>query len=216
MDSLIIYGAGGLGREIRWLAESLGTFSLAGFCDDQISPGTSVEGLPILGGIDHLRKLCEQSKRPVHVVVAIGNPLVKAEIVSNIETFHRINFPSLISPKAVLSNPDFVLGAGAIITAGCILTTGIRLGEHVLLNLNCTVGHDVSIGSFTSVMPGCNLAGEVSIGEKCLIGMGVNIINRRSIGNNTIVGAGSLVIRDIPGHVTVIGVPTRLIRHGSK
>lgn len=37
------------------------------------------------------------------------------------------------------------IGEGAVICAGCILTTYIRFASHVHINLDCTIGHDTEI-----------------------------------------------------------------------
>ena len=41
---------------------------------------------------------------------------------------------------------DCEIGAGSIITAGCIITTNIKIGKHSHLNLHTTIGHDCELG----------------------------------------------------------------------
>jgi serine O-acetyltransferase len=44
-----------------------------------------------------------------------------------------------------------------------------------------------------------------------LIGAGAKILGNIRIGDCSRVGAGSVVVKDVPPHVTVVGVPARII-----
>lgn len=202
---LIIFGAGGMGREIAGMVRSIPGWQVKGFLDDRIKKGSFVDGIPVLGGGSAIEGL----DRPLNLVLAVGDPSVKKRIHERLSS-KDIHFPSLVHPSAILQTPESIrVGHGVIITAGCVLTTAIEIGDHVLLNLRVTVGHDTHIGAFTSVMPGVNIAGLVKIGEEVLIGSGANIINSVEIGSRTRVGAGAVVIQNLPPGVTAVGVPAR-------
>ena len=83
----------------------------------------------------------------------------------------------------------------------------IRIGEHVILNLDCTVGHNTVIEDYVTVSPGCHLSGYSTIRRGAYLGTGAVTIERREIGARSIIGAGAVVIRDIPADVTAVGVP---------
>jgi len=207
---LIIYGAGGLGREILSLVRSLPQYEVLGFLDDGVAKGTLVKGVKVLGGIEVLHS----SDHPVNLVLAIGDPKVKASIVRGIKS-PNIEYPILRHPTAVIQDEAaVVIGKGTILCAGSILTTDIHLGSHVLVNLNTTIGHDTSIGNYSSLMPGVNVSGEVTIGNSVLIGSGSSILNRVQIGDRCVIGIGSVVNKDIEPGVTAAGVPARGIRRG--
>ncbi len=202
---LYIYGAGGLGREILAMVRAMNEWEPVGFFDDGRPAGTEVGGLPVMGG----REKIASRAHPVSVVIAIGDPQIKRDIAKGLAD-SGCDFPSLVHPAAILMERETIrLGAGAIITAGCVLTTNIDVGAHVLVNLNCTIGHDVVVGDGSSIMPGVNLAGEVSVGEEVLIGSGSNVRNRVAIGNRAKVGMGSVVLQDVSPGTTVVGVPAK-------
>ncbi|RAW01285.1 acetyltransferase [Pseudochryseolinea flava] len=205
--SLIIFGAGGLGREVKTIVDVLPEWNVSGFCDDHVPVGTTVMGAPILGDTKYLETL-----KAASVVVAIGNPLIKRDIVNKIKQNTNIEFVTIIHPRAVLCDASTIdVGRGTIITAGSILTTSIRVGQHVLINLNATVGHDAVIGDFTSVMPGVNIAGQVEIASAVMIGSGANILNRIRIGDDAVVGSGAVVLENVLPGKTVVGVPAKSI-----
>lgn len=203
---IAIYGAGGLGREVCTLIRSIIDFQVAGFYDDNIRAGTKIMGLPVLGDMEVLRKL----NKPIDLVIGIGNPQIKRNLLMKLAESDHVNFPVIIHPQAIIQDPETIRpGAGTIITAGVIITTQVNIGQHVLVNLNCTIGHDVTIGNFSSIMPGANIAGNVTLGEAVLIGAGANILNNLSVGDESKVGAGAVVTKSVGKSVTVIGVPAK-------
>jgi sugar O-acyltransferase (sialic acid O-acetyltransferase NeuD family) len=208
--TIIIYGAGGLGREVKSMLPFTGTtYNLLGFLDDSITPGTLVDDVNVLGGLGWL----EINKHPVEMIVAIGNPKVKADVCRLLSKFTHVHYPVLIHDRAQIQDIQRIkIGAGSIICAGAMLTTSISIGKHALINLNTTVGHDTWVGDYTSVMPGCNLAGSVTIGDEVLLGSGSNILNNVKVGDRATVGAGSVVNRDVPNAATAAGVPARVIQ----
>lgn len=204
---LLIYGAGGFGREVLSLVRALDDFEVTGFLDDGLSKNTVVKGIKVLGGMEVLAAI----DGPVHVVLAFGDPVAKQKVAKKIVT-DKVVFPALRHPSVILQDADSIrLGKGSILCAGSVLTTDIVIGDHVLINLNCTIGHDSSVGNFSSLMPGVNVAGEVAIGESALIGSGSTILNRLIVGDNSVVGMGSVVIRRVEASTRVAGVPAKCI-----
>ncbi len=198
---VVIYGAGGLGREVLSMLTDHPTLKARGFLDDGKLRGTQISGLTVLSED-------EVVYNKLAVVIAIGDPLVKKNITEKLRS-RNVEFVSVIHPSVIIQSASVKIGAGSIIGAGAILTTDITIGENVLVNLGVTVGHDVSIGKYTSIMPGVNIAGEVFIGDSVLIGAGVNVINRVRIGNESRVGMGAVVLRDVESGTTVVGVPAK-------
>jgi sugar O-acyltransferase (sialic acid O-acetyltransferase NeuD family) len=209
--NIAIFGAGGFGLEVAALIRHINIvnneWNLLGFFDDAISEGTFVNHYPILGGIDKLNLW----DSPLNLVLALGVPDTKKRVYGKI-TNKNILFPILIHPSVVLGCEELIsIGEGSIICAGNILTTNIKVGHHVILNLACTIGHESEVGDYSSFMPACNISGEVKIGKKNFWGTGAKVINGKTIGNNVIVGAGAVIVEDIPDDVTVVGVPAKVV-----
>jgi len=49
------------------------------------------------------------------------------------------------------------------------------------------------------------------LGDGVFAGTGVKILGPVKIGDGTVIGAGSVVLKDVPAHTTVAGVPARII-----
>lgn len=206
-EPILIYGAGGLGKEVLSLIRTLDQFEPAGFIDDGVRKGTVVKGIKVLGGVDFLNSYSP----PVNLVLAVGDPSTKGMLVKMIDP-SRVYYPVLIHPSVIVQDEGSMsIAGGSIIAAGCILTTDISIGAHVLINLSTTVGHDTSIGDFSSIMPGTNVAGSVQIETGVLIGSGSNIMNGIRVGAFSRIGMGSVVIRDVAPETTVAGVPAKVL-----
>jgi sugar O-acyltransferase (sialic acid O-acetyltransferase NeuD family) len=209
-DNLVIIGAGGFGREVQMLVEQINAvnrkWNLIGYYDDAVAKGTLVNGLSVLGSIRDL----ELEKNEMNVAVALGNPIVKKQIIESLDG-KVVNFPTLIHPSAIIGSFNSI-GKGSIITAGSVITTNVTIGRHVVLNLCCTVGHDAVIGDYSAFMPSVNISGEVNIGDCVFVGTGTKVINQISIGSHSIIGAGSTVTKHIPANCTAVGVPAKPIK----
>lgn len=197
MKKISIYGAGGFGREVAWLAESCNNANeVVCFVDDEPnSIGKTVNDIPVydFNGL--------QNRFPgITVVVAIGSPSVRQTVVDKLS---RAGFPvgSLVHPRTEKSR-WVKMDEGTIISAGCILTTNIHIKNHVQINLDCTIGHDVVIGDYTTLEPGVHVSGWVHFGKRVYVGTGAVFINGTEdnplvIGDDVVVGAGACVTKSI-------------------
>jgi serine O-acetyltransferase len=52
------------------------------------------------------------------------------------------------------------------------------------------------------------------VGKYCVISAGARVLGNITIGDYAKVGAGAVVLRDVPAHATVVGVPARIVRIG--
>lgn len=209
MQPLVIVGAGGSGREIAWMVQDINaeapTWDFLGFVDDA-AEGSTIEGYPIIGKTEYLLRL-----KPLPMVVcSLGDSAARRLVVARLQE-QGLQFATLIHPSVKRSR--FVeIGEGSIVCADSVLTTNVRVGRHVLINIGCKIGHDSTIGDFVSLMYSVNIAGEVKIGSGCYLGSGSCVINRKSIGPWTTVGAGGVVVDDLPGNVVAVGVPAKPIK----
>ena len=210
---LVIFGAGGLGREVLLLLQQLNenhpTWDVRGFYDDQLPATPTVAGLPYLGTSADLNATAQ----PLAVAVAVGSPAGRAAVVARLSS-PQLSFPVLVHPRVTLAPQQRIaLGEGCIIQQGCILTCDVVLGRFVLLNLGCTVGHDAVLDDFCSLMPHANVGGTVALGSGVYLGTSATIIQGVRVGANTIVGAGAVVVRDLPANITAVGVPAKSVKN---
>lgn len=210
MKDLYIIGAGGFGREVAWLVERINeiepTWNIKGFIDDDESRWGNKEGdYVVLGGCNYLKTLGE-----VYVACAIGAAKVRKNVIEKIKE-SSIKFATLIDPSVLISKKVEV-GEGTIICANSTLTVDIKIGKHVIINLDCTIGHDDIIDDFVTIYPSVNVSGNVHLGECSELGTGMQIIQGKTVAKNTIIGAGAVVVKDIEMSGTYVGSPAKKIK----
>jgi len=210
---LVILGAGGLAREVHWILQDMnheGTeeCTVLGFiAEDPASWHKMLCGLPVLGDLEWVRS----SKEKLKAVCAVGSPRAKKCLVERAKAL-GLEFCTLVHPS-VQSSKYVDIGRGTVVAAGCILTTHIRIADHVFLNLDTTVGHDAVIEDFVNVAPGCHISGNVVVREGADLGTGAVVLQGIVIGRWAVVGAGAVVIKDVPDGSVVVGVPAKVIRY---
>ncbi|MDR0764676.1 MAG: acetyltransferase [Synergistaceae bacterium] len=199
---VIVYGAGGLGREVSQIVMAMPGARVLGYVDDGVPPGTERNGVRVLGGAEYLDSL----NGDVSVVMGISDPDIKRNIFDKLSRDPRISFPSIVHPRAIVSEYAS-LGRGVVIVSGCIVSVDAALGFGVFMNMGSIVGHDSKIGDFCSLMPLAVISGNVKIGERCLIGAQSAILQGITVGDGCTVGMGAVVLRDVPDGATVMGNP---------
>lgn len=96
-----------------------------------------------------------------------------------------------------------------------------RIGKGILLDhaTGFVVGETAVIGDNVSILQGVTLGGtgkseedrHPKIGNGVLIGAHVVVLGNIKIGDCARIGAGSVVVKEVPPRVTVVGVPARII-----
>lgn len=210
MKDLIVFGAGGLGRETMFQLREMNRikpeYRILGFADDRCY-GTVVDDYPVLTDTQGLMIREEDTC----VVIAVGNPRARRQIYNTLRMNPYLFFPTVIAPNAVCSD-RVQIGKGCVIGFGSVLTVDITIGDFVLISNSCNVAHDAVLRDYATLYPAVHISGNVTIGEGCEIGVGSSIIQGLTVGDGAILGAGCAVVRDIPPHCTAVGVPAKVIR----
>jgi serine O-acetyltransferase len=91
------------------------------------------------------------------------------------------------------------IGPGLVIhNSNCIFILATKIGH------SCTVNQGVSVASVRGT-------GWPILGNNVYLGAGCKVMGGVTVGDNVVVSANSLVITDVPGNCTVLGVPARVI-----
>jgi serine O-acetyltransferase len=109
-------------------------------------------------------------------------------------------------------------------------TTGIEIHPGATIGRRCFIDHGMGvvigetseIGDDVLLYQGVTLGGtgkdtgkrHPTIGDGVVIGTGAKILGNIRIGDHVKVGAGSVVVRPVPDHSTVVGVPGRVVGEG--
>jgi sugar O-acyltransferase (sialic acid O-acetyltransferase NeuD family) len=209
-ENIAIVGAGGFGREVSLLIDSInkvsGEYIKVGFYDDGIPAGKRIADLKVLGKVDELNNI----KTSLNVVVAIGNPEILKSIYQRL-TNKCLIYPNIIYPGLKINEGRNQIGFGNIFTEGFISTCDITIGNLNIFNTRVSIGHDVKIGNFNVFNPNTQISGDVAISDTNFFGVNSCVIQGVSIGSYNMLGACSLLTRRIRDGRKYIGVPAKIM-----
>lgn len=217
---LLIFGAGGSGREIALWAERATwggrPFRVLGLISDD-DFGQVIGGRQVWTLADAARRHPAAS-----VVVAVGDPHLRSRLVELALAAGLRASPPLVHPGvwAELDADTANLGEGVVICPGSIVTTNVQIGAHAQINVACTVMHDCRVGAFSTLSPGVHLSGNNVLEPSVFVGTGAVTVQGRperplEIGRDAVIGAGAVVTGNVAAGTTVVGVPAREVRHSS-
>lgn len=201
--SLILVAAGGLARETLAAVRAADAYDPIGFIDDDPARhGTTVDGLPVLGGLAAVADHPDAA-----VVLCAGRGSARAALAD------RLGLPS--SRYATVVHPSVSvpascrIGPGCIVLAQCSLTTDVQLGAHVVAMPGSVFTHDDVLANCVTVAAGVSLGGGVHVGAGAYIGMNASVRENSVLGADVTVGMGAVVLGDVPAGETWVGVPAR-------
>lgn len=200
---VLILGAGGHGKVVADTLLCQGA-QVSGFLDDVPAKwGTTILGIPVLGGVNTCWEHC-----PGGLLLGIGSNAIRKQIATTLGPRADRLWCNAIHPRAVVS-ASVRIAVGVVIVAGAVVNVDASLGSHVIINTCASVDHDCVVGDYVHIAPGAHLAGGVTVGEGAFIGAGAVVVPGCTIGKWANIGAGAVVVRDIPDNVIAKGVPAR-------
>jgi sugar O-acyltransferase (sialic acid O-acetyltransferase NeuD family) len=207
----LVLGAGQHGKVVAAIARETRSLKIVGFLDDSPAlQGTTVFGYPVLGRMADLELVVRRHRVAAAVVgVSCGHMALRRQLFELVRAL-GLRTPNVISPHAIVS-PEAKLGFGCVLNPGVVINAFAEVGDNCVMYSNTTVEHECRLGENVYLGPGVNFCADVTVGRDTLIGTGARVICPR-VGANVTVGAGSVVLRSVPDHVVVAGVPARVVR----
>lgn len=89
-------------------------------------------------------------------------------------------------------------GEGTVVCGGAVISTNVKVGDHVHINPSAVIGHDTTIDAFVSINPNATVSGDVHLQEACLIGAGAVILQGLTVGKMRSSVQGQLSQRTSP------------------
>ncbi|MFI3237997.1 MAG: serine O-acetyltransferase EpsC [Lachnospiraceae bacterium] len=101
-------------------------------------------------------------------------------------------------------HPGATIGKGLFIDHG----HGVIIGETAIVGDNVTIYQGVTLGG-TGKEHGKR---HPTIEDNVMISAGAKVLGSFTIGEGSKIGAGSVVLREVPPHCTVVGVPGHIVK----
>jgi len=163
-----------------------------------------------------------------------ADPELQADLATNQRWMERYNLASGLAYRdrhELLASHFGAVGADCLVRAPfhCDYGFNIFLGSDVFLNFDCVILDvvPVRIGDRTQIGPGVQIltadhphdpavraqglefGSPITLGRDVWVGGGALILPGVTVGDGAVIGAGSVVTRDVPAGVTVVGNPAR-------
>jgi len=104
---------------------------------------------------------------------------------------------------------------------GIEIHPGAKIGKRVFIDhgMGVVIGETAEIGNNCLLYQGVTLGGtgknhgkrHPTLMENVVVGAGAKVLGSITVGSNTRIGAGSVVVRNVEGNSTVVGVPGRVV-----
>lgn len=201
---LLIIGAGGHGKVVADVAETMEYYETIVFADDDENI-QSCMGYPVLHG----QKAEDVFLRRYDVFAAVGNSAARKRLMEEAEE-RGCFIPTLVHRSAVVASTAQV-ERGTVVMAGAVVNPDAKIGKGCILNTASSVDHDCVIGDYCHVSVGAHLAGTVKVGEHTWIGAGACVNNNIEIGSHCMIGSGAAVVKNLLQAGTYVGVPARML-----
>jgi serine O-acetyltransferase len=115
----------------------------------------------------------------------------------------------------------------ARLLTGIEIHPGAKIGRRLFIDhgMGVVVGETAIVGDDVTLYQGVTLGGtgkelgkrHPTIEDNVVVGGGAKILGNITVGKNCRIGAGSVVLRSVPEHSTVVGVPGHIIfREGKR
>jgi serine O-acetyltransferase len=105
---------------------------------------------------------------------------------------------------------------------GIEIHPGAQIGRRFFIDhgSGVVIGETTEIGDNVLIYQGVTLGGtgkekgkrHPTLGNDVVVGTGAKVLGNITIGDHVKIGAGSVVIRSVPDHSTVVGIPGKVVR----
>lgn len=136
--------------------------------------------------------LALQSHRLAHRFLSLGRETLAFWFQSRVSELFQVD-----------AHPAARIGSGVFIDHG----TGVVIGETASVGDDVYMLHGVTLGG-TGAEWGDR---HPKIGRGVLLGAGAKVLGPITVGDHAKVASGSVVVKPVPAHCTVAGVPARLV-----
>lgn len=190
---------------------SIWEYEVHGFLNDFIAKGETINGYPVLGGLQDVNKFLDQGYYFIYAIHSISHAPLRIKI------FEALNIPD--ERLVTLIHPLTFIGEGTEIEPGCMIMANSyigpksKIGKCTFIMANCAIGHNNKIGGFCHFSLGAVCGSVLNIGDGCDVALNATVMEKLTLGNFSVVGAGALCLKDVEPYQVVVGSPAKHLKY---
>ncbi len=199
--SVLILGAGGLGREVFWWAKDAGMRPIGFIDDNPHALDAYADYAPIIGTVT-------TAPLSAPILCAIGQNPIRKRCVEQLKQ-RGATFTSCIHPQAKVYHS--ALGEGAIVAPYAYIGADVTVGDFLFIQTGAVLGHDVLAGNFLRMDTTSFIGGFAHIGDNVTLHTGAKVMPTKHVASDVTLGAGAVLINNLSHAATVFGIPAQKI-----
>ena len=165
--SLLILGAGGHGKVVLDVAETMKCYETIHFLDDGKQVGEEVLGHEVVGKISECHLY---SSDYTDAIVGLGNNEVRLELTNKLKAL-GYHIPVLIHPTSVVSQYADIK-EGTVIMPQAVVNASASIGNACIINTGAVIEHDCVVGDGAHIAYRAVLGGGAKVGNEVLVDIG--------------------------------------------
>ena len=199
---LLLAGAGGAGAiALDAIRRSSDKFAVGIIDNNTRTHNTYLDGVPVLGGTEVVRKLLAAD-------VFDGAVLLYSEDIEERKRqfeFYRalgVPFTNLVDPSVQIRK-DVQFGTGNVVLTNCFFAVGVEVGDNNFFASHTVIEHHSRIGNNCTFGPRTTLSGRVTVHDMVKFGMSVSVEPYLTIGENSIIASGKVITTNVSANARV-------------
>lgn len=186
-------------------------YEVYGFLNDFETPGSKINGYPVLGGLDAIGSYVAGDFYFIYAIHSISHAPLRIQI------FDSLGIPdeklvTLIHPLTFIGE-GCELAPGVMIMAHSYIGPSTKIGKCTFVMANCAIGHNNTIGSFCHFSVGAICSSVLTIGNGCDVALNATVMEKVTMGDFSVVGAGALCLKDVEPYQVVVGSPAKHLKY---
>lgn len=206
-ESCIIVGAGTYGQVYaEYLKEK---YTIIGFIDDNEElTNTNINGIRVVGNFEYLLNNLD---RTTNVFIPIGDNRARVEHLTAVINA-GFKTPCYFHPEIKI-HESVKIGKCVYILAGTHIMPLTEIKDFVMISMGVNIAHHTIIDNGCFFAQGTNIGANINFKKNVFCGIASTIMTGvKTIGKDSLIGAGTVVIKDVPDNVTVVGNPGKTIK----
>lgn len=217
MQKIIIIGGKGSGTVIAEAIKDANLrgnteLTVEGFLNDKASPGTILDGTPVLGlhTRENILKYYQEGYKFIFSLHRIGGEEKMINLFKELGLESEM-LVSFVHPTAYVA-PNVKIENGVVIMPYVMISSAAHISLNTLIMTGATIGHNTITGQFSHIASQAVVGAYINMGRGSNVGLNATVLEYKTIGEFSVIGMGSVLTKDVPDREIWVGNPARFLR----